>query len=282
MTGRRPSCAHAALGWATPNKQNAVQQVVTAYNRGVSAQTPNQIILASASPRRRQLLEQLGVAFEVRPSNVNEDPLPGETPLETQLRITRDKALAVTSPESRVPSADLATSYPGPGIWDSGLAVIACDTTVLLDGDMLNKPEDEAEAWSMLRRLRGRAHHVQSCLVVMHAGRVTDDVVVSEVVMRAYRDDEIAAYVATGDPFDKAGGYAVQHAQFAPVAHVKGCPLNVIGLPLCVLRERMAGLPECAPVCAAWSGAECPAYPAARGARVTPGARLRAASKSQP
>ena len=147
---------------------------------------------------------------------------------------------------------------------------------------MLNKPADDAEAWSMLQRLRGRTHHVQSCLVVMRAGRVFEDVQVSEVVMRAYGDDEIAAYVATGDPYDKAGGYAVQHAQFAPVAQVKGCPLNVIGLPLCVLRERVAGLPDCAPVCEAWSGEACPAQIEPRQARVTPGARLRDASKRQP
>lgn len=205
----------------------------------------------------------------------------GETPLETQRRITRDKALAVVSPESRVSNAAQFEVDVERENRDSGL-VIACDTTVLLDDDMLNKPANEAEAWSMLRRLRGRAHHVQSCLVVLHAGRVFEDVQVSEVVMRAYGDEEIAAYVATGDPYDKAGGYAVQHAQFAPVAHVKGCPLNVIGLPLCVLRERVVGLPDCAPVCAAWSGEACPGQVEARQMRMTPGARLRDAYSGQP
>ncbi len=252
--------------------------MATTYNRGVTAQLPNPIILASASPRRRQLLEQLGVDFEVRPSNVNEDPLPGETPLETQRRITLDKAASVLNAERLVPNDQhLALSTRRLDI-----TIIACDTTVLLDGDMLNKPADEAEAWAMLRRLRGRTHYVQSCVVVMRAGRVFDDVQVSEVVMRAYGDDEIAAYIATGDPFDKAGGYAVQHARFAPVAHVKGCPLNVIGLPLCMLSERVANLPDCAPVCAAWSGAACPAHAEERRARMTPGARLREVSKHQP
>lgn len=244
----------------------------------MTAQPPNRIILASASPRRRQLLEQLGVDFDVRPPNVNEDALPGETPLETQRRITRDKADLVLSAECWVPNE----GYLAPSTRHSDITVIACDTTVLLDGEMLNKPADEAEAWSMLRRLRGRAHQVQSCLVVMSAGCVFEDMQVSEVMMRAYGDEEIAAYVATGDPFDKAGGYAVQHAQFSPVAHVKGCPLNVIGLPLCVLRERVAGLPDCAPVCAAWSGEACPAQVESRQARVTPGARLRDASEIQP
>lgn len=198
------------------------------------------------------MLQQLGVAFDVRPSNVNEDPLPGETPLETQHRITREKARAAmtVSPESQVPSPEQSAS---------GFTVIAADTTVLLDGDMLNKPADEAEAWAMLRRLRGRTHIVQSCVVVAHAdGREDVEIISSEVVMRDYSDAEIAAYIASGDPFDKAGSYAVQHPAFQPVAEIRGCPLNVIGLALCHVRAWLPELPACEGVCAAWFGRVCP------------------------
>jgi septum formation protein len=238
-------------------------QAATAYNRSV---TFYRLILASASPRRRQLLQQLGVAFEVLPSNVNEDPLPGEAPLETQHRITREKARAAmtASAESRVPSPEQSSSDPdashtGFGTSDSSPTVIAADTTVLLDGEMLNKPADEAEAWAMLRRLRGRTHVVQSCIVVAHAdGREDAGIVSSAVVLRDYSDDEIAAYIASGDPFDKAGSYAVQHPAFQPVAEIRGCPLNVIGLALCHVRAWLPELPASERVCAAWFGRACP------------------------
>ncbi len=196
-------------------------------------------VLASASPRRRQLLTELGLSFTQAPADINEDPLPGETPLATQKRITQAKAATfrMTQPEQ---------------------VVIACDTTVLLDGEMLNKPSDAEEAWAMLRRLRGRAHQVQSCLVIRQAEQVDLDIITSDVQMRAYGDDEIAGYIASGDPFDKAGSYAVQHPGFQPVDEIRGCPLNVIGLALCHLRARVAGLPACAPVCESWFGAICP------------------------
>ncbi|MCW1969405.1 MAG: Maf family protein [Anaerolineae bacterium] len=200
------------------------------------------IILASASPRRRELLAQLGVAFEVRPSNVNEDPLPDETPLQTQHRITRAKAAAAH-------------------VLADDAVVIAADTTVLLDGEMLNKPDDEAEAWAMLRRLRGRAHEVQTCLVQRQNGVETVDVMQSQVQMRPYDDDEIAAYIASGDPFDKAGAYAVQHASFNPVAEIRGCPLNVVGLPLCKLRQFQQQPFVCGVGTVPCAGNECGASP---------------------
>jgi MAF protein len=209
--------------------------------------TERKIVLASASPRRRQLLTQLGVPFSARASDVNEDPLPGESPSDTQQRITRAKAEAI--------AADLRV---GAGEW----VVIASDTTVLLDDEMLNKPADAAEAWSMLRRLRGRAHVVQSCLVVLEGGagqeeRCSIELLRSDVQMRAYDDEEIAAYIASGDPFDKAGSYAVQHPVFRPVEEIRGCPLNVIGLSLCRLRRHLPMLPDSSPVCNAWFGRSC-------------------------
>ena len=200
-------------------------------------------------------MTQLGLPFIQRPSDINEDPRPGETPLRTQHRITLQKAWA---------------ARPVPG-----QTVIACDTTVLLDREMLNKPADAGEAWAMLRRLRGRAHQVQSCLVVLSGAAAGDagdsadevaaspaglDIVTSEVWMRDYSDDAIASYIASGDPYDKAGSYAVQHPQFRPVTRIQGCPLNVIGLPLCVLRRRLPHVPASGPVCAAWFGCECPAH----------------------
>ena len=193
------------------------------------------LILASASPRRRELLGLLGVDFVVRPSNVNEDPLPGETPLQTQHRITREKA--------RIAMENLDSEA-------TDCTVIACDTTVLLDGQMLNKPADTNEARDMLRRLRGRTHDVQSTIVVLQHDHVCVDEITSQVRMRTYSDDEIEAYIATGDPFDKAGSYAVQHELFKPVREIRGCPMNVIGLALCGLRAQLSALPPCATICA--------------------------------
>lgn len=188
------------------------------------------IILASSSPRRRELLAALGVAFQIRPPEVNEDPLAGELPLDTQRRITREKARAVDG---------------------ASAIVIACDTTVLLDGEMLNKPGDADDARRMLRALRNRAHEVQSCVVTLHEGREQVACDSGMVQMRDYTDAEMEDYIASGDPFDKAGAYAVQHEAFHPVAFMRGCPLNVIGLPLCRLRQLLPHLPDPAPVCQA-------------------------------
>src|SRR5512135_2104863 len=138
-----------------------------------------EMILSSSSPRRRELLTRLGVPFVAFSPEVDETPHPGETPLQTQHRITLEKA--------RAPAAA------------PGETVIAADTTVLLDGEMLNKPADADEAWSMLRKLRGRTHEVQSCIVIKQGEHEGMEVVSSLVTMRNYADEEIAAYIATGD-----------------------------------------------------------------------------------
>ncbi len=196
------------------------------------------MILASSSPRRRDLLSQLGVTYTPFRPDVDETALPGETPLDTQHRITLEKARAPQAGTDEV--------------------VIAADTTVLLDGEMLNKPADVTEAWAMLRRLRGRAHEVQTCIVIKQGDHEWREIVSSLVTMRDYSDDEIGAYIATGDPFDKAGSYAVQHPIFQPVAAIQGCPLNVIGLPLCRLRIQLPHLPDPAKVCTGfWGGVNC-------------------------
>ena len=139
--------------------------------------------------------------------------------------------------------------------------IVACDTTVLLDGEMLNKPAGPEDARRMLRCLRSRAHQVQSVIVVRHGTHETLEVVSTQVLMRDYSDEEIEAYIATGDPFDKAGSYAVQHPLFRPVAELRGCPLNVVGLALCRLRACLPQLPDPSAVCQSFSGRPCPVYP---------------------
>jgi septum formation protein len=190
------------------------------------------MVLASSSPRWRELLTRLGVAYTACKPDVDERPFPNETPLQTQHRITLEKA--------RTPQAAPDET------------IIAADTTVLLDGEMLNKPANEEEAWSMLHKLRGRTHEVQTCIVIKQGAQEMMEIVSSQVTMRDYSDEEIAAYIATGDPFDKAGSYAVQHPTFHPVARIDGCPLNVIGLPLCRLRAHLPYLPDTSPVCMAF------------------------------
>lgn len=176
------------------------------------------LVLASGSPRRRQLLSLLGIPFIVKAAGVDESPLPGEPPTEMVLRVSQAKALAVR------------------GVRPDEL-VIAADTIVVLDGTVLGKPLDGRDAARMLRDLRGRAHWVYSGVSVWHpvTGRMVCELSGSAVWMRDYGDDEIAAYVDSGDPLDKAGAYAIQHPGFSPVESMEGCYASVMGLPLCRL-----------------------------------------------
>ena len=181
------------------------------------------LILASGSPRRRQLLPLLGLPFAIKTTGVDEQLLAGEPPTEFVLRISRAKAFAVrdTLPDK---------------------LVIAADTTVVLAGEVLGKPADADDAAQMLRRLRGRPHLVYSALSVRHPAsrRLVSELAESRVWMRDYTDDEIAEYVASGDPLDKAGAYAIQHPTFDPVTRVEGCWLTVVGFPLCHLGRALA------------------------------------------
>ena len=188
------------------------------------------LVLASNSPRRKQLLALGGWTFSVLPIQIDENPRDGETPREYVLRLAEDKAHA-------------AASQTPPGKW-----IIAADTTVADQADhggqalqpvMLGKPVDAADARQMLRRLRGRTHQVFTSLVVLRAedGAFLADCCVTDVTMRDYSDAEIEAYVESGDPFDKAGAYAIQHREFKPVQELRGCYANVMGLPLCLLRR---------------------------------------------
>jgi MAF protein len=188
-----------------------------------------QLILASRSPRRRDLLAHLGVPFQVVVPEVEENAAPASSgqPEELAEALALAKAEAVARAEKE-------------GV------VIAADT-IVVDGDtILGKPANGAEAAEMLRRLKGREHRVITGLAVVHAGsgQRAASHVVTAVQMRDYSDAEIAAYVARGDPLDKAGAYAIQDEQFQPVASYDGCYCNVVGLPLKALVTllRRAGL----------------------------------------
>ncbi len=167
-----------------------------------------------------------GWTFTLIPAAVDERPLPGEPPREYVLRLAEDKARTVAG---RAPQDAL---------------VIAADTAVVDGADILGKPDDAQQAETMLRRLRGRSHQVYTALAVL---RLTDGVLLSdlcqtEVPMRHYSDEEMAIYIASGDPFDKAGAYAIQHEEFRPVEHLSGCFANVMGLPLCHLTRTLKKL----------------------------------------
>ncbi|MCK4316249.1 MAG: septum formation protein Maf, partial [Anaerolineae bacterium] len=145
--------------------------------------------------------------------------------------------------------------------------VIACDTVVALEGEILGKPHDAAEAVSMLRRLRGRSHTVCSAVTLLEpaTGRALTDVAETQVTMRAYSGAEIAAYIASGDPLDKAGAYAIQHPGFHPVAALQGCYANVVGLPLCHLTRCLHAWgvePPCdvSAACQSHTGHRCTVY----------------------
>ncbi len=176
------------------------------------------IVLASASPRRQALLGRLELAFEVEAADVDEQAISGATPEEVTARVAAAKAEAVHRP---------------------GQVTIGADTAVVVEGEILGKPRSPQEATAMLCRLRGRGHCVLTAVAVLVDGHRQVEVVATEVVMRDYTDEEIAAYVASGDPFDKAGAYAVQHRAFHPVAEVRGCYENVVGLPLCRVAQAL-------------------------------------------
>lgn len=183
------------------------------------------LLLASNSPRRRQLLMLTGWKFSVAASDVDESVRPGESPPAYVRRLAEEKARAA------------AQKAHGEQF------VVGSDTTVVLDGDILGKPADAAEALHMLARLRGRTHQVYTGIAVVRLSdsSTRSDVCVADVPMRIYREDEMAAYVASGDPMDKAGAYAIQHAWFKPVASMAGCYASVMGLPLCHLARLMRG-----------------------------------------
>jgi len=187
------------------------------------------LLLASQSPRRHELLALLGLPFEVLSPNIVEAHRADEPPPEVAARLSLTKARAAWRIANRTLTA------PAPR------AVIACDTVVALNGRLLGKPRDEDEAGTMLRQLRARAHIVYSAFTILDTttDQTLTEVAETIVMMRAYTDAEIAGYVASGDPMDKAGAYAIQHSGFHPVTEVRGCYTNVVGLPLCHLARHL-------------------------------------------
>jgi len=184
------------------------------------------IILASNSPRRRQLLTFGGWKFQVRSANVDETPLPGETPTTYVTRLAQEKAEAIAAQFSPK---------------EEDILVIAADTTVVDGIEMFGKPENAEEALEMLQRLRGRTHQVHTGVAILRPadGKLAIEICTTNVPMRTYTDEEMAVYVESGDPMDKAGGYAIQHPEFHPVPALHGCYANVVGLPLCHLTRAL-------------------------------------------
>ena len=191
------------------------------------------LILASASPRRRELLTQTGYEFEVQPAHINEDLQPGEDAIAYVVRLARDKAQAVFNQLSNVGAPGLDSET-----WEStrsmprSLIVLGADTTVTLDSHILAKPEDAADAARMLRMLSGRTHRVITGVAVATANGVEVAAEVTGVQFRTLSDEEISAYVLTGEPMDKAGAYGIQGLAAKWIPRVEGCYFNVVGLPL--------------------------------------------------
>ena len=184
---------------------------------------PGTLVLASGSPRRREILTRMGLEFEIRPPDLDETALAGESPEALVVRLARGKAQAI---------ADVLLA--GPRRW-----VLGSDTVVVLGQDIIGKPADEGDAVAMLGRLTGQTHRVITGIAVIDAreGGALAEAVSSEVVMRPADEEEIRAYVATGESLDKAGAYALQGGGRRFVTRVVGSESNVIGLPMDETRE---------------------------------------------
>jgi septum formation protein len=174
---------------------------------------PVRLILASNSPRRQELLTELGLSFSIRTEPVDEAGLPDEQPSDLVARVSRAKAEAVRLQEDEV--------------------IIAADTIVVLGDNVLGKPLDAKDAHRMLLALRDRPHTVYTGLTLRRPGEMVTETVGTLVFMRPYSVDEVEAYVVSGEPMDKAGAYGIQNRPFLPVSRVEGCYMAVMGLPLC-------------------------------------------------
>jgi septum formation protein len=215
---------------------------------------PVKLYLASNSPRRKELLSITGLEFTLLPAQVDETPMAGENGVEYVQRIAHTKALAAA------------------GKVNLDALIITADTAVVdnfqcENAEILGKPADRKAAVTMLHNLRGHVHQVFTGIQVMHTGtdKALSDLCATSVPMRNYSDAEIENYVASGDPLDKAGAYAIQHAGFHPVEGLSGCFANVMGLPLCHLTRTLAILgvtpPKDVPrACQVALGYNCPVY----------------------
>jgi septum formation protein len=183
------------------------------------------LILASASPRRSELLTTAGFRFSVDAADVDESPLPGEKPDRYVLRVARDKARVVAGRRR-----------------DSGDVVLAADTTVAVDGEILAKPDNELDAIRMLRLLAGRVHDVFTGVVLIGAGRELSDVVPTRVRLLPLSLEEIHWYVRSGEPMGKAGAYGIQGRAARFVDWIEGSWSNVVGLPVATVYRLLRDL----------------------------------------
>jgi septum formation protein len=205
------------------------------------------LVLASASPRRRELLAQAGYTFTVHPADIPEDPLPHEDPIAYVVRLARQKAEAVFASLSQklgAPGLDVETWE---GFWtgdDAGASderafaapqVLGADTTVTIDGLILAKPTDPADAARMLRRLSGRTHRVITGVALVTAAHTEVAAEVTGVRFLTLSEQEIVDYIATGEPMDKAGAYAIQGRAARWIPRITGDYFNVVGLPLALV-----------------------------------------------
>lgn len=181
-----------------------------------------QIILASQSPRRRELLTQMGLPFTVRVADIDEQLQRDLPPAELVARISAEKAAAVAAEVN-----------------DPDALIIAADTVVTVDGTVLGKPRDEADAKRMLSLLSGRAHRVFTGFTLQQGARVVSHSEETEVHFRPLSDEEISAYIATGEPMDKAGAYGIQGRGSLLVRSLSGDYFNVMGLPVCALGQAL-------------------------------------------
>ena len=179
------------------------------------------LILASQSPRRQELLQLLGVTFTIKTADIDETMDMAYTPQHEVRQVAARKA------------AKIAESA------DPGDVIISADTIVVIGGEILGKPKDKADAHRMLRLLAGQTHEVMTGLCVRQGERVKDDVVITRVTFRPLSDEEIDAYIATGDPMDKAGAYGVQGRAATFVSSLDGDFFSVMGLPVCRLTEML-------------------------------------------
>jgi septum formation protein len=178
------------------------------------------LILASASPRRRELLAQAGLKFTVAAANLNEDLLPDEAAAAYVQRLAEEKAQAVWNAHQ---SSDTK---------DNPLMVLGADTCVVCDGHILGKPADTTDARRMLELLSGRTHAVLTGLAVISGRKIVRDVEITQVTFNQLNDREIAQYIAAGEPLDKAGAYAIQGYAARWIPRIEGCYFNVMGLPI--------------------------------------------------
>ena len=207
------------------------------------------IVLASNSPRRRELLALTQWNFTVSVADIDESLLENESPADYVLRLAETKARAIA------------------GRTEADRIVLAADTTVVDGRDILGKPASDAEAFAMLTQLRGRVHQVYTGIALLRVsdGFLLTDLCVTDVPMRSYSNEEMRAYIATRDPFDKAGAYAIQHTEFHPVENLSGCFAGVMGLPLChvtrLLRKMDVNPNADVPAnCQKYLEYECPVY----------------------